>query len=141
MKLSTLATFVLLALASCSHETAPAASATTTTSCSMCPMHVAGATASEADVEGGAALDIKTSTGDVADLRARARKMAAMSDQCTCPMMAKMKSTPSTATVEDIEGGARITYKPKDPNQLAALRENVRDHAQHMHAGCPMMAH
>jgi hypothetical protein len=137
MKLSIFAASVLLTLAACTHQ-APPASTTTTTSCS-CPMHAAGTPATEVDVEGGAAIELKT-TGDVAALRAHAHKMAEMSEHCACPMMATMQSVPSTATVEDTEGGARITYKPKDPAQLDALRANVRMHAQHMQSGCPMMS-
>ncbi len=145
MKLTTLAASVLLALTACTHQ-APPASTATTTSCTCgsgknaCPMHAAGTTATEVDVEGGAALELKT-TGDVAGLRAHAHKMADMNEHCACPMMSKMQSVPSTATVEDTEGGARITYKPKDPAQLDALRANVRMHAQHMQSGCPMMSH
>jgi hypothetical protein len=47
----------------------------------------------------------------------------------------------ATASVEDIEGGARLTLRPKDPAQLGALREHVRMKAQRMAAGeCPMMS-
>ncbi len=47
----------------------------------MCPTQVPGATVSSTDVEGGVALDFKTGTGDVAELRQRVRRMADMYNQ------------------------------------------------------------
>ena len=47
----------------------------------MCPMQVADTTVRSADVEGGVALDFTTSTGDVAELRQRVRRMADMHNQ------------------------------------------------------------
>ena len=45
----------------------------------------------------------------------------------------------ATASVEDIEGGARLILQPKDPAQLGALREHVRMKAQRVAGGeCPM---
>lgn len=47
----------------------------------------------------------------------------------------------ATASVEDIEGGARLVLRPKDPAQLGALRQHVRARAERMqHGECPMMA-
>ncbi len=46
----------------------------------------------------------------------------------------------ATASVTDIEGGARLVLQPKDLARLEALREHVRMKAQRMAAGeCPMM--
>jgi hypothetical protein len=39
-------------------------------------------------------------------------------------------SIPSTATVEDIDGGARLVLTPKQSSQLAALRERVQAHVR-----------
>jgi hypothetical protein len=51
-----------------------------------------------------------------------------------------MKMLDSTAHAEDIDAGARIVLVPKDPAQLAELREHVREHAGRMASGhCPMM--
>lgn len=44
----------------------------------MCPMQISGTTVTSADVEGGVALAFTTSTGDVAELRQRVRRMAEM---------------------------------------------------------------
>lgn len=46
----------------------------------------------------------------------------------------------ATATVEEIEGGARILLVPTDASQLDALREHARVHRERMHGGeCPML--
>ena len=51
-----------------------------------------------------------------------------------------MKMVDSTAHAEDIDAGARIVLSPKDPAQLAELRDHVREHAARMASGhCPMM--
>ncbi len=47
----------------------------------------------------------------------------------------------ATASVEDIEGGARLILRPNDPAHLATLQEHVRMKAQRMAGGeCPMMS-
>jgi hypothetical protein len=51
-----------------------------------------------------------------------------------------MKMPPSDATAEDVEGGARLTFRPKAASDLPSLRERVREHATAMASGrCPMM--
>ena len=46
----------------------------------------------------------------------------------------------ASASVDDIEGGARVVFRPKDPAQLDALREHVRKRSVRMAGGqCPMM--
>lgn len=143
------ATFASLLLAAslalaCTHS-APPAAATTTTCCAgmadgmkrMCPMAVPGTSASALDVDGGAALEFTTTSGEVADLRARVHHMADKHEHGGCPMMSEMK-TASSAKVEETAAGARIVFTATNPAELAALRENVRAEAQHMRAGCPM---
>ncbi|MBS2028142.1 MAG: hypothetical protein JST54_09585 [Deltaproteobacteria bacterium] len=134
----------------------------------MCPMAVSGTTVQATDVAGGVALDFKTTTGDVADLRNRVRQMAEMHNHMhgqdgmmggsSAPaagqgpggqakpmgdekMAAEMKVMhAATASVEDIEGGARLTLKPKDPAQLQSLQAHAKEHAARMNReGCPMM--
>lgn len=47
---------------------------------------------------------------------------------------------PSRATVQDVEGGARIVVQPSDPADLDRVRSAVRDEAEHMRQhGCGMM--
>ena len=135
----------------------------------MCPMQVPGTTATTADVEGGVALSFTTST-DVADGRQRVRRMAEMHNQHHSGGMmmgpqgagsapgehehergaccggervsgGMMMVPAATASVEDVQGGARLVLRPRDPAQLEALREHVRMHAARMAQGeCPMMA-
>jgi hypothetical protein len=93
-----------------------------------------------------------TTTGDVADLRARVRHMAEMHNQ-----MAGMQGSgapggpdgramgmhriPSHASAEEVPGGARLVLVPTDPSQLTALRQHVRMHLERMQSGpchpCP----
>jgi hypothetical protein len=131
----------------------------------MCPMKVPGVAVSTSDTEGGVGIVFTTATGDVSDLRARVRKMAEMHahrggmhggggmmkdgpDGGTedhgmmrgCMMGKAGGMHDATATVEDVEGGARLTLKPKDGAQLDALRAHVRNCQDRMQNGeCPMM--
>jgi hypothetical protein len=158
----------------------------------MCPMHVQGTTTTVADMEGGVALDFKTTTGDVGQLRQRVRGVAEMRahDHAAGGMMMSghgtggvdpahehgagpapgreaghqgggmmgggmmgggmmgggmmgggMMGPAATAAVEEIDGGARIVLRPKDPGQLEALRAHARMRADSMARGeCPMMS-
>ena len=46
----------------------------------------------------------------------------------------------ATATVEEVDGGARIVLMPTDPSQIEALRDHVRMHHERMQSGaCPML--
>ena len=50
-----------------------------------------------------------------------------------------MAMVPATASVEDVEGGARLVFIPKDATQLATLRAHVQERATRMAPGeCPM---
>lgn len=129
---------------------------------SMCPMMVPGTRVTSEDIEGGTAMVFTTTSGDVADLRARARRMAEMHNQMGQHMMGPgmhggmhggegmhgggegmqsgMMMVASDATVVDIEGGARMELRPRDPAQLDELRAQTRKHSQRMASGqCPMM--
>lgn len=93
-----------------------------------------------------------TTTGDVADLRARVRHMADMHNQMTGvrgggpraggPPGHGREMIPSHASFEEVPGGACLVFVPIDPAQLAALRQQVRMHAEMMQSGrcphCPM---
>ncbi len=135
----------------------------------MCPMRIPGTEVAAADVDGGVSLSFTTSTDDVAELRQRVRRMADMHNERGGHMMmgghgesprgaehqhgaqsgathegdgrGGMMMPPATASVEDVEGGARVVLRPQDPAQLAALQEHVRTKAQQMAGGeCPMMS-
>jgi hypothetical protein len=126
----------------------------------MCPMALPGAAVSVTDVDGGVALSFTTTTGDLAELRRRVHRMAAMHQHhqgrrmemgrahggkhsMRGGMMGKAhgRMPRSTATAEDIEGGARLLLRPVDPGQLDALRAHARAHADGMPRGqCAMAA-
>ncbi|MCA9529561.1 MAG: hypothetical protein KC543_05460 [Myxococcales bacterium] len=125
-----------------------------------CPMRVPGTTVVAADVDGGAALTFTTTEGDVAELRRRVRARADMhnkrmmkrqqcaadasSTQCQArrrdaAMAGREAMPPATASVEDVDHGARLVVRPKDPSQVDALRERVHMKAERMASGqCPM---
>lgn len=113
----------------------------------MCPMMVnmAETQIAASDTDDGIAI-VFTTTGDVADLRARVRHMADMHNQMAGGMQgggmqgSGMHMVPSRASVEDVPGGARLVLMPMDPSQLAALRQQARMHVEMMRKGqCPMM--
>lgn len=62
---------------------------------------------------------------------------------CTCCAHAEGmhgKRVEHTAQVVEVEGGAKIVYTPKQPADLAALREQLRGKVKMMQEGkCPMM--
>lgn len=104
-----------------------------------CPMKVEGTSVRSEEVEGGIAM-VFTTTGDQAELRRRVADMAKMHDEHHGQGGGGMgKMPPSTARAEDVEGGARLVFVPRDPADLTALVEHVRDHADAMASGrCPM---
>jgi hypothetical protein len=130
-------------------------------------MQIAGTSARAVDVEGGMALEL-TTTGDVAELRRRVTKMAAMHESGCGGMMGPdggmghghgmmssdggmghghgmmgggMGGMPAASVrAEDIAQGARLIFTPKDPKDIEALRLHGRRHAESANAGmCPMM--
>lgn len=118
----------------------------------MCPMRVAGTTVTSAEIEGGVALAF-TTTGDVAELRQRVRRMAEMHNQHHAAPPDReagghdgmamggggMMMPAATASVEDLEGGSQVILRPNDPAQLEALRDHARMRADRMARGeCPM---
>jgi len=137
-----------------------------------CPAMAEGATVEVSDKDNGVALTFTTS-GDVGELQARARRMSemyAMHGEHRGMMwhhtgtkmpgdghaaggmkgpgmghgagmdMGGGMMPAATATVEDVEGGARMLLVPKDASQLEALRAHARMHRERMHSGeCPML--
>ena len=127
---------------------------------SMCPMKVRGAAVQAKDVDGGAAFVFTTRIGDVEVLRQRVRHMAQMHGTNAAGMMTTTTASgvhrsprdvkvqreampASEASAEDVERGARLVIRPKDPAQLAGLRRQVRTLAKsmaHLHGEGPEMA-
>lgn len=125
----------------------------------MCPMRVPGTQVSAVDTPDGAAL-VFTTSGELAELRQRVHKMAAMHEHKAAGGMAMgsrpgmmkshgmmksrgmMKLVPSSARAEDIDAGTRIVVVPKHPAQREELRAQVRAYAARLAGGqCPMMGH
>jgi len=128
----------------------------------MCPMKMPGAAVTVVEVEGGVALTFTTTNpADVDELRGRVKRVADMHNQGGMMgggmmgggmmgggMMGggggAMPASPmpsATAATEDVDGGARLTFKPKDTAQLEALREHVKQAAEGMQKrrACPIM--
>lgn len=124
-----------------------------------CPMVVEGADVAVADTEEGVALTFTTEAGDVGDLRARVQHMAQMYGMHAGQrgmmwhhmgrqgqgrggpgmdmghMVGRGPMPAATATVTEIDKGARLELRPTDASQLDALREHVRWHQQRMESG------
>jgi hypothetical protein len=132
-----------------------------------CPMHVEGTQVSSQTVPNGAAL-VFTTPGDVDQLREQVDRFAdahnelaeqmAEGGAASAPGMGAGASAggasagmhagqhgsfvPSRAEVEEIDGGAEIILKPRDPSGLEALRQDVEAQARQMASGaCPLIEH
>lgn len=124
----------------------------------QCPLSAEAVQIEVSDTDNGVALTFITTSGEVADLRPRARYMAEMYtlQSAQRAMMGHQMDgdhgrgmvggvrhglmPAATATVEDVEGGARILLVPVDPSLLESLREHARRHGERMQAGeCPML--
>lgn len=124
----------------------------------MCPMNVRDTTVQAAHVASGAALAF-TTKGDVTELQRRVTRMAEMHNNHHAadsrqPMMRgkdgqrQGTSMPgmtmihtAQARVEEIPGGARIVFTPRETAQLGGLRQHVGRMAERMGSReCPMMS-
>ncbi len=118
-----------------------------------CPVAVPGTTVSMTEIEGGGALTFETQA-DVEDLRARTRLLAEhytrMHEEGAVPPGRGMRRgpgaqgvpapPPSTATVVDVDRGARVELRALDPDDTEALRDHLTARARQYQAGqCPMM--
>lgn len=124
-----------------------------------CPMVVDGADVAVDDTEKGVALTFTSEASDVGDLRARVQHMAEMYEThrgqrgmmwhhmggqgrgrggpgMDMDHMAGRGPMPAaTATVTEIDKGARLELRPTDASQLEPLREHARWHQQRMESG------
>jgi hypothetical protein len=108
-------------------------------------MAVPGTEVSATDADGGVSITF-TTTGQVTELRSRVREMAAIHNQHhstdTSPqgMLGGETTSPSYATVVDVEHGSSILLTPGHPGDLRALQSEVRMRAHRMRLnGCGMM--
>lgn len=108
----------------------------------MCPMDIEGAKVAFVESPDGPALDF-TTTGDVAELRRRVAYRASVHDQMPCAGKAeprgggvgRFQPPASSVTASDIEGGARLVFRPETPAELDALRAFVRKRAVQIQSG------
>jgi hypothetical protein len=116
-----------------------------------CPMQVPGTRAVVAAVDGGVALDLTTTTGDVVDLRARVKAIAGEESSGTAiaqpaaggaqqgsggrEMHDEVTHIGTRARVQDLPTGARIVFMPVDPGQLGALRAQTDAMATRLNQG------
>jgi len=109
-----------------------------------CPSQVEGTMVTWANVEGGVALVFTTTSPTrVLELRDRVMRMAQAHNEHdgeSQMMGARSMMMPAArATVEEIEGGARMVLMPEDVTQLEALRQSAQESAGRMARGeCPM---
>jgi hypothetical protein len=123
-----------------------------------CPMAVPGTQVAAVDTPEGVALVFTAGAGGVDELRRRVAAMAEMHNQhhgkhggmmghagmmmgsggvADHPGMGDGEhggtmAPPSSATVQPIDGGARILLTPLDGANLTALRSHVHEHAERM---------
>lgn len=108
-----------------------------------CPMMLSGAEMTVEEIEGGSAMTFTTaSAGDVEDLRARVRGMAAMHEQHAGMGHGMMAGMPrAEVSVVELPNGARLELRATDPADVEQLRRHAAVHADHMRTRrtCPMM--
>ncbi len=137
----------LIVMLGCGHpakraDSTPAGSAAAGTDDPSCPLLVPGTTVSVEDADQGVALVFVT-TGDPGEVRKRAAALAETHNahhgtpaehgaHATAGGMGAMFSTPSAAATGDVQGGARVTFTAASAETVAALRSEVRMHAQHL---------
>ena len=73
----------------------------------MCPMQVPGTTVAATEVEGGIGLSFTTTTGDVAELRQRVRRMAEMHNQRGGHTMMGSRGAPAPGADAEQQHGAQ----------------------------------
>lgn len=104
-----------------------------------CPMLVHGADLLLVDIRGGTALVFTTPFEPPLELRARARRFAALYQTDGGALRARDERAspvgfPTIASHADVVAGARVEIRPVADENLAALRAHVRRRAAHMRA-------
>ena len=135
----------------------------------ICPMGVPGTAVATSDTASGVAMTFTTAKGEVPELRKRVHKMGEMHNRASTTQMearhdgvAMSGSTeasksgecggmgmaggtmmpPATASVNDVNDGARLVLTATDPAQLQALREHAGACSNRMQQGeCGMLGH
>jgi hypothetical protein len=109
----------------------------------LCPLRVADSVVMEQPVEHGVAL-VFTTPGDVADVRRRVRAMADLHDMnrdlIATTVRTRRSMHAAARYVEDVDGGARIVFRPPHETDLFEFRQEVGFEVMRLRAGeCPMI--
>jgi hypothetical protein len=91
-----------------------------------CPLDVPGTTVTSEDTDRGAIVEYVT-TGDVEELRTRVNDEAARLHGAPANGSGPLTDVPSTATVQHVDGGARLSLVPDDPIRRSDLQQDVRN--------------
>ena len=118
-----------------------------------CPWAQPGVEVEVEDTEDGVSLTFRGEPEQEEELRQFAERMTEMHERMRHhdrrrpmddrggmgQMMMQMPET--TVEAEEVEGGVRLEFRPEDPEDLEAVREHVRQHAEMMRERrCPMHA-
>jgi hypothetical protein len=101
-----------------------------------CPLEVPGTSITVEDTTDGAAMVFVT-TGNAADVQARADAFAAQHAGATGDTFAAMVARNATVTAQRIDHGAKLVFTGAD---AAAIQSELRMHAGHLSAGSCAMA-
>lgn len=117
-----------------------------------CPMDVGDVQVAAVDAKGYAAIDFTTTAGNVTELRDRVHAMADAHDRAPNGLMMRGQGVPgeawvfgnitlplSTASVEEIPGGARMVLSPTRSSDLSRLQQDTSAWAMRLSYGqCPV---
>ncbi len=132
------AVFAFGALSGCAQRSsAPPPERSSVAMDDLCPLYTSGAKVEFARVEGGGSLTFTGGAASVAELRGRARRVVNMhNDRLDTRARAGEASSDQSAdrwrmpqaraSVQDVQGGARVVLIPSDAVQLGSLREHMQ---------------
>ena len=134
-----------LVVGSCGHSSASApdrAAHATPKDDPSCPVLVPGTSVTVEDMPTAGAALVFVTTGDVAQVRQRATRLADMHNKHDGPAsaMGMMITTSSTANEADVDNGARVELVANKPDDVGSLQSELRMHAKHLASGSCEMA-
>jgi hypothetical protein len=120
------------------HDTMPPQPTSSAATDPTCPLEIPGTSVAVEDTAGGGALVFAT-TGDAAQVQARATSFAAEHGKPDAPAFAAMVAPSAKVTVAKIDGGAKLVFEAAGPDAVAALQSELRMHAGALSSGsCKM---
>ena len=139
------------ALIACGHATSTGAGQGVSEP-GLCAFQIENSRVTARDIDGGEAIDFTTQSEHVAEVRRKVHSIAAVYNHHPCgdpidgsaAARAEPRSVdvhpdvampPVDASVEEIDGGARLLLRPQHPADLAALRERARQRSGQIEDG------